>query len=157
MPLYKHAILGEPYLERPMLSPSTGEIRRVFLLDFEMPRAALMSRWVALAGEYEWEDRPALFDNERVSLQCYRPLMTSSRDWIAYICGQVVACCNPGDVMLIDCLQLAPLEKRGGLESEGRHGSGSCRAEWFLKDTDCVSPAGEELYGVAHHRGSASP
>ena len=103
--LLQHAILGEPYLERPMLKPSTGEQRRVFLMDFEMPRAALMSRWVALAGECEWEDRPVLFDNERVSLETYRPLMTSSRDWIAYICGQVVACCNPGDVMLIDCLQ----------------------------------------------------
>ncbi len=103
--LLQHAILCEPYLAKPMLKPSTGEQRRVFLMDFEMPRAALMSRWVALAGECEWEDRPVLFDKGRVSLECYRPLMTSSRDWLAYICDQVVACCNPGDVMLIDCLQ----------------------------------------------------
>ena len=103
--LLQHAVLGETYLGKPILKPSTGEQRRVFLMDFEMPKAAVVSRWVALAGEFEPEDRPVLFDKGRVSLECYRPLMTSSRDWIAYICGQVVACCNPGDIMLIDCLQ----------------------------------------------------
>lgn len=103
--LLQHSIMGEPFLERAMVPPSSGKPRRVFLMDFEMPSMALVARWVRLAGEFDWEDKAALFDPDRVSLECYRTQMTTPRDWVAFICDQISSRCQPGDIALVDCLQ----------------------------------------------------
>ena len=74
-------------------------------MDFEMPAKALAARWVRLAGEFDWDGKAPLFDPDRVSLECYRTQMTTPRDWVAFICDQIASRCQPGDIVLVDCLQ----------------------------------------------------
>ncbi len=101
----QHAVLGTPFLGREMIPPSTGKPRRALLLDFELPKSVLMSRYIALAGEFEEEERSILFDPQRVLIECHRGNMAISTNWIDYSCERIISFCNPGDVSVIDCLQ----------------------------------------------------
>jgi len=101
----QHAVLGKPFLGREMLPPSTGDLRKALLLDFELPKGVFMSRWVALSGAFEEEERQVLFDPARVCIECHRENMKRPVDWIEYCCGRITDYCGPGDIASVDCLQ----------------------------------------------------
>ena len=101
----QHALLGRPFLGHDMPPPSSGTPRKALFLDFELPEEVFLFRWIALAGEFDEEDRDILFDPNLLAIECYRRFMSEPRDWIAHCCDRINTFCQHGDAAVVDCLQ----------------------------------------------------
>lgn len=104
MELTQHAVLSKPLLGRGMLPPSSGKPRKALVLDFELLKMNLLSRYISLAGKHQ-ESKAELFDNDRVFIECHRENMRERVDWVDYCCQRIEDALGPGDVAVVDCLQ----------------------------------------------------
>ena len=103
--LCMHAVCVRPFLGIRM----EGKVRQrcAIVLDFELLKGNIMSRFVALAEAFaddpvEWR---AIWDN--VEIRAHRGMLAEDVPWIDY-CAHVIRCSKQGDLVIVDCLQALP-------------------------------------------------